>query len=310
MYNKDVKKEFMDSHKEINLATETLYGLIFNTTESYEEDLDKDISQFTIREIIDLYKSLCSVSINRLVLWNSALNTYARYCHVNNLIYDGQNHFDEVDSDILISCLNVGKINDRILTRDKLEESLKDLLNPSDRAAVLCAFEGINGKRQSELVMLDSSNIVGNTLVFPDRKLEVSELLIKELKRSINEYTYYIFSDSVSGSGVRNFDKDDPRVFKRMFNAKEENESEINLLRRIYLKFRRIEKYMESSAFSLNALRESGRIHMINELYKKEGGSLSTSEIISKYKNEIYYRYGKIQSIKKYVGVYDEYFLG
>ena len=63
MYNPEMKEGFIESYLRSRIIQKTsLYGL-FHKIESYEENIGKDVSEFTKEDSLDVMKSLATLGI-------------------------------------------------------------------------------------------------------------------------------------------------------------------------------------------------------------------------------------------------------
>ena len=83
----DFVKLCLKVNREYDIAAKTKYN--------------KDCSEFTVAEIINFYKSLCSTSFYTMKNTNGFLKAYTSYCIKNNLVKDGQNHYTEISDELL-----------------------------------------------------------------------------------------------------------------------------------------------------------------------------------------------------------------
>ena len=88
MYDSENKENFCESYLRSRVIQKTsLYGF-FNKIEPYEEKLNKDVSEFTKEEALDMYRWIKSRSIYTLLNNNTILKSYyawKKYYHgVNN----------------------------------------------------------------------------------------------------------------------------------------------------------------------------------------------------------------------------------
>ena len=302
MYNEGQKLEYIDETKYINLQLPKLLNTIFTQTEPLEEKAAKDIGEWTSAEIISYYKSLSRSSLNSLAVKHSQLRKYAEWCLERNLLSDNQNHYGEIDMEILKTCLNVGLLENGIITRAELNSMIVELLNPRDQCLVYALFEGIEGKQFSELTALNVKQIKGNKLKLATRTIPVHPRLLELMRESTEEYKYYTYGDKIS---TMRYPADDDNVFKMTPNSTET--SPIRQRQRLYTNLTRIKDFIGNSAINATSLIESGRIDMVKGLMEKEP-DISVEEVIQKHSAEIYNKYGKIYSLKNYMLSYGKYY--
>lgn len=302
MYNEGRKLEYLKETKYINPQLKKLLTTVFNKTETKETEIGKDIGEWTSSEIIEYYKLLFSASLNTLNSRHSYLKNYAEWCLRNNLLPDNQNHWMEINQDILQTCVHVGKQEQAMLTRKEMEDIIADLLNPRDQCLIYALFEGVEGKQFSELTELNMRQVKGNTLKLATRTIPVSDKLISLMQQSTDEYTYYAYGES--GRELK-YHLDDDNVFKMTSNSKEI--SQVRKRQRLYTNLMRIRDFVGNPMINATSLEESGRLDMVQN-YMSYDVNLTFEDTLHKYTIEIENKYGRIYSMKKYLLTYAEYF--
>lgn len=274
--------------------------LYFHKAWLYEDSLNKDLAEFSVREIIDFYKLTCSPSVDFLNNINCQFRQYTAWCQAQNLLADNQNHYNEIDFKILMSCVNIGLLKDKILTRDKLLSLLLILNeNPVDQFIPLAIFEGICGDRCSELLSLRKADAErGYCFIKGDVQVTMSPELITYALRAANEYTYYN-SGSIGKRKEFPLDKGDDHIIKKVItNGNQDDEVHYSTIQK---KLRRMQDILGVSGFTVKALKESGRIHLITETMDKNHCSIEQAIQINPNIERIY---GEIQSYKAYAYKY------
>lgn len=312
MFNEKQKMEYIEENKNTNLLLQGEMPRVFRKTESMEIELGKDISAFTMEQIVAFYKSLFFSSLDSLIVMHGKLSRYASYMLRRNLLPDNQNHFEEIDYEILNSCINIGVVKQKVITREKLLEDTDNLLNPGDKFLCLGFFEGICGKAYIDFAELKMEDFDGNEVhLASNRTLIVSDLLVELAKQTNEEMTYYMFSHTENPGSIRErkFDENDEHILKRKYNSSPEEGSESRSRQRIYHQLARIKGNIDSPAYTVAALTESGRIDFIKKLMKEQDiADLRTA--LKTNRKAIEYRYGNLsqKSMDKYILKYGQYF--
>ena len=299
-YNHDQKERFFGERESTYLKIRQIMRTFFNMTKAYEERLDKDCSCFTTKEILNMYSSYATRSWEYLLNFNSQLKIYTAWCIKESLVPDNQNHYEEIDKHDLFNCLNLGLKKHMILTREELEKGLMEMPNVSDQFLCLAFFEGLGGVGFSDFYELYKSNFDGNIVRVNGRELKVSTMLAERALESAEEYRKFSM-DKPLRTGYR---LDDKSVVKDSSNAHTDS------LERNTRKIQRKIAVLESTygkAFGYVGLKNSGRIDMIKR-FMKEDGSSDIRETYDKHKEEIEYRYGKLQRIYRWVDEYKDFF--
>lgn len=272
----------------------------FAKAKSYEDKLGKDLAEFSVREITDFYKLMCSPSVDFINNINCQFRLYAAWCQAQNMLSDNQNHYNEIDYKVAMSCVNLGLLKDKIITREKLLGLLLKLAeNPVDQFIPLAIFEGICGDQCKDLLALRKADVEkGKVTIKENQDIIMSDELVKYGRRAANEYTYY---NNASLGKRREFalDPSDDRIIKKVITHGGQDE-EVHYST-IQKKLRKMQDILGVAGFTVKALKESGRLHLITETMKQYNCNME--EAIMKNK-DIEGIYGEIQSYKAYVYKY------
>ena len=79
MYGDDQKEAFIEEYLRSKVVASTSLYAIFRKTERFEQDLDKDVSEFNKEEILHMLKSFRSKSVNSLLNYVVILKHYSRW---------------------------------------------------------------------------------------------------------------------------------------------------------------------------------------------------------------------------------------
>ena len=171
MYSEDLKQRYIDwKMSRTSLAPHFLSG-IFSKSENFEEDYQKDVCNFTVREIIDMYKTISYNNVDMLLNANSALAGYTDWCIDQGFVTDRQNHFREIDTSILASLTNKAIRQMRIVSRQQVVKWCDQLDNPACAFIILGLFEGLNGQHFSDFyqLMRQDIDVESKTINVPGR---------------------------------------------------------------------------------------------------------------------------------------------
>lgn len=133
MYNEELKQRYIREKRETTIIGLNFLERQFINIAGYEEELGKDLSNFTTPEIIEYYKILGSRSLESLIVINSQYSMYTQWCLQQNLVLDSQNHYLEMNNDILLQCLNQTIIDKSIVTREEFLDLIHQLPNYRDQ---------------------------------------------------------------------------------------------------------------------------------------------------------------------------------
>lgn len=304
MYNSEYKERYLDQLSIADTSKDTIKKQLAKA-EFYESDINIDLCNFNTKEIIEYYKLIGTPSLDLLMVLNNTYMNYTYYCLSNGLVEDAQNHYAEFDNKLLSSCINDGKKNQKIITREQLDSIIDMLRNPSDAFLIQAIFEGICGKYFFDLYHATMSQITPDHIMHcsSGRSLPISDTLYDLAKASSEEYTYYCYTENGEET-VRPFDPEDEHIIKRYLNA-QPDPPPVNINQRMLAKLQRIRSFSGYPYLVSKSLNESGRIDMIRRL-KAEGPGKPTEQVIMDNLEEIENRYGKIASVKRYMLKYGE----
>ena len=298
-YNMEFKSQYLKESKERNKSNDKTVDLLFRRIAPVEESLGKDLYDFSVTDIVGYYKYLSTSSIDSLVVMNNQYKLYAAYAQRMGLIKDNQNHYAEIDNKVLRGCIHQKLFEAKMISRQELLDILNSsaVENVSDKAMALAIFEGIIGKNLTDLSLLEPTDFNqqnGTVKLHSGMVLNVSPKLMEWCLESANEYE---FNNSTSRRINKLYHQDDTRVIKRQSNSTVDTDKA-----RHKMINRRLDRLIDATgcnAFTVGALKESGRLQMIKDLMK---GGKSLTEAL--YDKEMIRRYGDIPSRKKYCMMY------
>ena len=299
-YNSEIKENYLTAREVEYKAIRSIMRTFFNITKEYEEMYGKDCSNFTTTEILNMFSSCSTRSWEQLLNFNSQLKIYTSWCIKECLVNDNQNHYEEIDKTDLYNCLNLGVKEKMILSREELLHTIRDFPNISDQFLALALFEGISGAGYQDFYLLTEKSFTDNSVKLQTRELIVSSTLIDMAEQSADEYTKY----DRKGVIRLGYKQNDPCVIKDSVNSKADS-IESNT-RKIQRRLLRLEKDY-GKAFSYAGLKNSGRIDMIRS-FMKEDNSTDVRETYDKHKEEIEFRYGKLQRVYRWIEENKQFF--
>lgn len=188
LFNPEQKlRNISKKESEVTLASHFLENL-FVKSAPFEASFGKDISEFTLSEIMEFYKFIDAYSLESLALMNSNYSMYTTWALAETLVTDGQNHFLEVGNDIMTECLNSSLFENTIISREEFERCADTLPNYTDRFALYAIFEGIGGKQFEEITKMRLSDInenevhlcSGRTMTVPTKFVEIAQMAAEE----------------------------------------------------------------------------------------------------------------------------------
>ena len=306
MYNAEIKMQYIQyclDNK--NKRAEQFLPLFFGRTEPAEQKLDKDLCNFTMREITEMYKMMFLTSYSSIMNIHSHLRDYANLCNQRNLIVDGINHFNEVDTVALRNCLHEGITNDQVVTRAELLELLQmnEIRNAYEKVWILGTFEGLTSKGGDDLLYLKKDMIDFDYLVVQlpksGRVLSISKELAQFMDEALSEDEYV----TANGERTKRFKKVDPDIlFKPPLNSKKDYAGS-HVFRVMLLKY---QQELELPYLNSHSLKESGAIHFIKSLMEQDGSDDPVATY-RQHKKEVETRYGVLNLVYHFA-LYKNYY--
>lgn len=294
-FNAEFKSQYLYESKVRNSNVDLTVDLLFRRIAPTERRLGKDLYNFTVTEILGYYKYLSTPSLESLMIMNNQYKLYTAYALKEGLVKDNQNHYAEIDNNILMTCVNVGWVTQRIITRQELLDILNssNVENVSDKVIALGIFEGIWGKELSDLTSMKPTDINTETKtikLLSGREFKISDQLIAWCLESADEYEFF---NSMNKVNNKKYLETDTRVIKRLSNSTVDS-----MHQRHKTVNRRLDHLINCTgcpAFTVHSLKESGRLEMIRNM-RKAGMSLE----MALRDPDMLYRYGYIPSLKRY----------
>ena len=298
MFNEDVKTIYIEANTTRNKSLKNNATILFNRCAAYEQRLNKDISCFSTSEIVDCLKSFNSVSLESLMNARSQYKLYTDWC-INNHVFtkDYQNHFIEINNDMLKPCLNDFMKEHRVITREYILNNLDNLINPAERFILLGLFEGIGAGskiayKEFENIRIEMFNTETHQIEFENRVIKYSNELYQIAREAANTYDTITYTKNGGEKHIKLMD--DERIIKPAINARTYDYRNI-----IDKKLRKIKEGLNNPAINMQSLKESGRIEMVKKLMEK---GLSLSEALSD--KEVINTYGPQPAKKRYISNY------
>ena len=184
MYNKEFKEMFINA-LDRNKGSKTQYMSMFARTELIERSKNKDIFDMNMDELDDLFYKLRRKTSRSAVQFFNLIKSYIQWAKDNGHS-ESRLHpiVDTINSEFVEKYLY--KVGNKYYTREEILDGMQELLNPRDKAIILCLFEGIFGKSCSEIINLRYEDIterdgkyyaslLSDEINLTNRKLEISK---------------------------------------------------------------------------------------------------------------------------------------
>src|SRR5690606_10309512 len=169
IFNEEVKNEFLNT---ISEKTRQNYRRIFTITFKHELILNKDINQFTLKEIEKVLWSFKSKTRNTIESYGRIISSYLNWCVKTGLI--SKNVMEDMKPDDFEKFIH----DDSEYMSEKQLRRIEDMCNNYQDAVIIrLLFIGAGGKKLSEIRNLKISDID-----FENKRLNSTETLKEDEK--------------------------------------------------------------------------------------------------------------------------------
>lgn len=285
MYNSEQKERYLKYKEQETDYIESI-RCRFEQISMYEEEIGKDLSNFTYKDIEEYYIRSNYKNVVVLANINSAFKGYTTWCINNGMVTSNINYYEQFKMKILSKYVSTLLKDASYITRDELLYEIQKLPNPREQFVLLAIFEYGRSKNMTDVGLASINNLHDHQLTLPSgRTVQVSDKL-KD-----------IIYDSATAEKERriNIDRecilyDDGSIIKATRKGAYTNGASVQQrVNRIFTNA--IDFLGYKNIISINSLNESGQIHMMQELMKKY--NLTFAEFLSsKYKKEVENQYG------------------
>lgn len=267
MYNEDRKERFYQYKLDTSVKNIKPIQINVKRASKFEHIYKKDLCDFNINEITEMYKLLRFASIEGIIIMNNTLSHYASWCLSENLIKNGQNIYATISSDMLSKLLNKALISHQIVSRDTVLTWAESFANPRDKFILMSFFE--YGK--SKLNFEDTVNAKFQDINEEEHKMKlhsgrivtVSDVLIRFAKSSNNTL-------EIQPPYGRIKLVEDGTIIKR---SNRTIETPLRLGRSVYTSLMQAMAYIGVEHMSIDKISTSGQIYMINSMANERGVS-------------------------------------
>lgn len=255
MYQKEMKEGFIKDYMRSRVVAKTSLYSLFRKVEPFEEKLEKDCSQFTEEDILEMYKEFGARSHHVLLNYNVILKAYCawkKYYHglENNIAYE--NITTEMTRELIPEDAK------RVLTREEVAEIEDQLYNDVDKAIVELLFIGVSGKNMEDIYSVSEECVKGDLLVVNGKEYPLTNRLQKILPKAFAETEITSYGDTmkvvpVNGKG---------RIYKERANARG-IDSEDAKFRYFYRRIQLFRNYLGIPGLTMKNIAASGLLYYL-----------------------------------------------
>lgn len=292
MINESFKEKFINDKSTI---TKGYVKNVFNKCAKLEELYNKDVCNFTLEQIKEVLLTFCSTSVECLRVVTSVLRKYTYFMIENNLSKDNINHYDYVDTEILMKCVNIKVLDNKYIDRETLLGYIDILPNASDQWCILALYEGISGEKLSNITLTS-----GNGLQYSDEKIKLfdgsiftpSSKLFDIACESAETYVY----EGINVCSDKLMRLQGDKILKIRDNVMIDDNDIHRAYNRLLARIRTSKNYLDVKTMSIPRLQLSGMVYQFKCIMEKENKTYDEL-----FDSEEFYNIRKKFGYEKYV---------
>lgn len=247
MYNEEQKESFIKEYLKSKVIAETSLYAILKKTEPFEIENNKDVSDFTKDEILDMFARFKAKSINSLLNYTVILKHYSRF--VKNEV--GSNAYELIEKSDMFNL--VDKDANILLTREDMDDIESQLLNWADKAIVELLWEGVSGKSMIDIYSVSKECIQGDILCVNGKEYPMTDRLRELLPKAFEEEETMAYGESakiieVNGKG---------RIYKERSNTRGVDTPD-SRFRYFYRRIQMFRDYLDIPGLTMKNIAASG----------------------------------------------------
>ena len=260
-------EKFLNEYKRSRVVVETTIRAILNRALGFERKFQKPFYEFTIEEIMEMYKSTHAISDRSLQNTNLTLKHASRWM-IDAKRLSTKSQYEDMTKELMQECVDTNRKASLILTKNELEEIQSELLNWTDKAILFLLFEGVGGQMLKELMFMDWSQVSRKDLKIYFRSgkvIDIAEEDYELLQRAFQEEEFVSFGSTSRVSRVKSLG-----IYKSRFNSLSDNDDITNVgdvERRYRFAQRRLMLISKDLGVTVTSgsVQESGFLHYIKE---------------------------------------------
>ena len=213
-------ESFLREYSRSRVIVEATVRATLNRALEFERKFQKPFYEFTVDEILEMYKSAHAISDRSLQNTNLTLKHAARWM-VNQKGLNAQIPYENITKELMQGCVDTNKKKNMIVTQEDLEEIQSQLLNWTDKGILQMLFLGAGSNWLKELTFFDMSQISkkGGLIYFKTSKtIHITEEDYELIRKACAEEELISFGETSRISKVKSHG-----FFKQRFNALSDN---------------------------------------------------------------------------------------
>ena len=221
MYTTELEVEkFLDEYKRSRVIVEATVRATLNRALEFEQEFQKSFYEFTVDEILEMYKTTHAISDRSLQNTNLTLKHAARWM-VDKKGLSTESSYEKITKDLMLDCVDTNKRKSMILTKDDLAEIQSELLNWTDKGILQMLFLGVGSNWLKELTFFDMSQVSrkeGMVYFRTGKTIPITEEDYVLIKNACDEEDLISFGETSRISRVKSYG-----FYKQRFNALSDN---------------------------------------------------------------------------------------
>lgn len=280
MYTTEMEVEkFLNEYKRSRVVIEATVRATLNRALEFEQKFQKPFYQFTIEEIMEMYKSTHTISDRSLQNINLTLKHAARWMiDIKNL--NNNSAYEDITKELIQGCVDAEKKASLILTKDHLTEIQNQLLNWTDKGILTMLFLGAGSNWLKELTFFDMSQVSrkeGLIYFKTGKVIPITEEDYELIRNACDEEEFMSFGTTSRISRVKSHG-----FFKQRFNALS-NSDNMNDEQDLERRFRFIQRRLLLISKDLGVQLNSGGLHTSGLLHYLRQGVAETGLTFREY---------------------------
>ena len=266
-------ESFLNEYKRSRVIIETTVRASLNRALEFEKKFQKPFYNFTVDEILEMYKSMHAISDRSLQNTNLTLKHAARWIIDKNGL-EVNSQYEGITKDLILDCVDTKKKKNMVLMKDDLVEIQGELLNWTDKGILQMLFLGAGSNWLKELTFFDMSQVSrkdGIVYFRTGKSIPITEEDYILIKNACEEEELISLGETSRVSKVKSYG-----FYKQRFNALSDNgdpTDEQDLERRFRFVQRRLLLISKDIGLQLTSggLQTSGLLHYLKQGVEESG---------------------------------------
>lgn len=266
-------EDFLGEYSRSRVIVAATVRASLNRALEFEKKFQKPFYEFNTDEVLEMYKSIHTISDRSLLNTNLILKHAARWM-IDKRELTSKSIYEDITKELIQECVDTERKASLILTKDELKNIQNGLLNWTDKAILFLLFEGVGGHMLKELMFMDWEQVSRTDLKVYFRSGKVINITEDEyelLKYAFQEEELISFGTTNRVSKVKSLG-----MYKARFNSLSDNDNitdASDVERRYRFCQRRLILISKDLGITITSgsIQESGFLHYIKEGMQSSG---------------------------------------